>query len=102
MGRVLSELARPEIFVHPGSDGPESLQFQTSTARTPITLRHMLCHTSGLSYDLFNPKLLAWRESRQEPCLTLTGQAKKAHTVPLMFEPDQGWMYSGGVDVSSH
>jgi CubicO group peptidase (beta-lactamase class C family) len=65
----------------------------------PITLRTLLTHTSGLTYDALHPKLLAW--------LAYHGRAPgtgarllKQYDAPLTFEPGQGWMYGPGIDYA--
>ncbi|KAI0891669.1 beta-lactamase/transpeptidase-like protein [Annulohypoxylon nitens] len=64
---------------------------------TPITLRLLLTHTSGHEYDWFNPLLLKWRASRNEPPLGgLTLEERSA--LPLAFEPGKGFAYGAGHD----
>jgi CubicO group peptidase (beta-lactamase class C family) len=56
-------------------------------ARTPITLKHLLTHTSGLCYDTWDEKMFRY------------GQKAAAGTVgPLMFEPGSRWQYGQGCD----
>ena len=59
----------------------------TRPAKTPITLRHLLCHTSGLGYDFCQPDL-ARNRSAPNP----------ANGALLVFEPGEGWTYSVGLD----
>jgi CubicO group peptidase (beta-lactamase class C family) len=66
---------------------------------TPITLRTLLTHTSGLTYDALHPKLLAW--------LAYHGRAPgtgarllRRYDAPLIFEPGQSWMYGPGIDYA--
>jgi CubicO group peptidase (beta-lactamase class C family) len=75
--------------------------FLMTLSKKKITLRQLLCHNSGLSYDIFHPLIMNWRDSRQETPLTLSGTVVKAHSIPLVFEPGEGWIYGGGVDLSS-
>ncbi|PVI02399.1 beta-lactamase/transpeptidase-like protein [Periconia macrospinosa] len=65
--------------------------------KTPITLRHLLSHTSGYEYDWFSPLLAKWRQSRGE--LPWTGPTvEDKSTLPLLFEPGTSFRYSGGYD----
>jgi len=67
--------------------------------KTPITLRRLLTHTSGIAYAELAPQVMQW--------LQVTG---KDHTkesdllprfaVPLIFEPGAGWMYGAGLDFA--
>ncbi|MDQ2945158.1 MAG: beta-lactamase family protein [Acidobacteriota bacterium] len=60
-------------------------------ARTPITLKHLLTHTSGLCYDIWDGD--AFRYTSQTK-----GQAASGKVGPLMFEPGTRWQYGLGVD----
>ncbi|TVY81966.1 Acyltransferase LovD [Lachnellula suecica] len=63
----------------------------------PITLRQLLTHTSGHTYDFFNPSLLKWRESRGETPMGGPTIEEKS-TLPLVFQPGTGWAYGGSID----
>ena len=50
-----------------------------------------------MSYDIFEPKLQAWRASQgQKPGAGNT--IKEKYSCPLLFEPETSWSYSGGTD----
>ena len=90
---ILPELRDLEIIV-PSRDG----SFNMIPPQERITLRHLLSHTSGIGVDIFDPRLQAWRISRGEHPQAFSGDSKKAYTIPLLFEPGQGWAYGGGVE----
>src|SRR5262249_41931459 len=56
-------------------------------ARTPITLRHLLTHTSGLCYDTWDEKMFRY-----------ASKAGAGAVGPLMFEPGTRWQYGQGCD----
>ncbi len=58
-------------------------------ARTPVTLKHLLTHTSGMCYDIWDPQMFQY-----------TSKAKNGvpDPPPLMFEPGTRWQYGMGVD----
>lgn len=58
-------------------------------AKTAVTLKHLLTHTSGFCYDIWDP--LMFRYSTQ------TG-GKIPEVPPLMFEPGTRWQYGTGCD----
>ena len=58
-------------------------------ARTPVTLKHLLTHTSGFCYDTWDEKMF-----RYAP------QAPPGTVGPLMFEPGTRWQYGQGCDVA--
>jgi CubicO group peptidase (beta-lactamase class C family) len=100
---ILPELARPQItqaVVSSDDGGAASQGFSLVSAKSTITLRQLLTHTSGLGYDFVYLELMAWRASRGEEPLSLSGQLVKAYSTPLLFEPGEGWAYGGGINVS--
>jgi len=58
-------------------------------AKTPVTLHHLLTHTSGFCYDTWDGGM--FRYSSQASGLP-------ARPGPLMFEPGGRWQYGQGVD----
>lgn len=64
--------------------------------KSPITLRHLLTHTSGFTYEIWNANEVAWKESTGAPSLfTLENRALQA---PLAFDPGTQWEYGIGID----
>ncbi|KIW78294.1 hypothetical protein Z517_08129 [Fonsecaea pedrosoi CBS 271.37] len=104
--KILPELAAPEVFSPPPKEGGESLEgsqrFVTQPATNKITLRNLLCHNSGHAYDFMDPLLVAWRASRGEGAVSLSALVAKAHTIPLLYQPGEGWSYGGGIDDFFH
>ncbi|KAF2468671.1 beta-lactamase/transpeptidase-like protein [Lindgomyces ingoldianus] len=68
-------------------------------AKEKITLKQLLNHTSGLTYDFF-PELLRWRKSRGESPLTSRGPITEIFTHPLIFEPGTSFAYGPGLDLA--
>jgi CubicO group peptidase (beta-lactamase class C family) len=62
-----------------------------------ITLRMLVTHTSGYTYDCFHPTLLRWRASRNEIPWAGEGVEQKA-IIPLVFAPGTAFAYGVGVD----
>jgi CubicO group peptidase (beta-lactamase class C family) len=71
-----------------------------ATPRTPITVRHLATHTSGLAYDNWAPLLSRWRKATGQP--TGISGLKEALNCPLMFEPGSRWGYGIGTDWLGH
>ena len=91
------------------SDDGEAMQ--TEKPRRPMTMRDVLCHTSGLTYGSLlaavggeattHPVDLAYDRAnvRRGDGETLTDFVSKLASVPLMYHPGERWMYSLATDV---
>lgn len=87
IGAVLPELAKPQVLTGFDADGKPL----TRPAQTPISLRHLLTHTSGLGYP-FTHTDMARAQGEVAPA-TLA-----AISSPLMFEPGSDWLYGVSTD----
>ncbi|KAG8158515.1 hypothetical protein KVR01_011637 [Diaporthe batatas] len=63
----------------------------------PITLWHLLSHTSGLAYDTLSEPLMKWRQSVGRH-RTNTTWTEEGFSTPLLFEPGAQWLYGTGMD----
>lgn len=63
----------------------------------PITLWHLLTHTSGLTYDTMSEPLMKWHHAvgRHKTNTTWT---EEGFSTPLLFEPGTQWLYGTGID----
>lgn len=72
-------------------------------AERTMTMRHLLTHTTGLSYG-FNPRGnpvdAKYGEVQPFAGKDLDEFAERLGTLPLMFEPGERWHYSVAVDVT--
>jgi methyl acetate hydrolase len=64
-------------------------------ASRPITLRHLLTHTAGFTYRLWDARAVQYARSIGQ--LTPAQKAETART-PLMFDPGERWQYGTSVD----
>lgn len=68
--------------------------------KTPITLRALLTHTSGLAYDAMHPKVLAWGAYHKKPVPVPSGKLLERFSNPMVFEAGEGWTYGTGIDYA--
>jgi len=90
---ILPELRAPDVLT--GFD--EAGQPRLTKATKKITLRLLLTHSSGMGYDFLSPDLKRWREQRGEPTGP-KGNITKDYTMPLLYEPGDGWAYGCSID----
>ena len=96
--RYLPELGQRQVL----RSGASNLA-DVEPARQPITVRHLMTHTAGLSYGLFNPGALlndAYRQARvHRPTLSNAQLVSELAALPLAFHPGEQWEYSLATDV---
>jgi CubicO group peptidase (beta-lactamase class C family) len=89
---VVPELASVQVLE--GFDGAGRPRLRAP--RRPVTLRHLLTHTSGFSYEIWNPDIARYQAATGTPGITTCTNA--ALTTPLMFDPGDRWEYGIGID----
>ena len=97
------KLEGPVPDVDPGLSSPQVLEgFDASgaaklrPAKRPITLRHLLTHTAGFSYDIWDANTGRYIKSTGIPSRT-TGKVASIRT-PLSFDPGDKWEYGVNID----
>src|SRR4029450_1036970 len=96
--RFIPQLANRRVLRH----GATSLD-QTEPAVRPITIRHLMSHSSGLSYGLLDPGTLIFNAYNARkvvnPATTLAQMMDVLADLPLVFHPGTSWEYSVATDV---
>jgi CubicO group peptidase (beta-lactamase class C family) len=76
---------------------------QTEPAVGPITIRHLMSHSSGLSYGLLDPGTLIFNAYKARkvinPATTLAEMMDVLADLPLTYHPGASWEYSVATDV---
>jgi CubicO group peptidase (beta-lactamase class C family) len=99
ISKYLPEFKNPKVLVKPAVGEPYSIP-----ATKEITIRDLLRHTSGLTYN-WNTDLGAMYQTANVASGllqydgTIEDSVKRLAGVPLLFNPGERWEYSLGVDV---
>jgi methyl acetate hydrolase len=100
-GKLRLEEPVPEI--DPALNSPQVLegfdapgQPRLRPARRPVTLRHLLTHTAGFTYDWSNPNTLRYVETTGMP--PMSSGKRAALRQPLAFDPGEKWEYGINTD----
>jgi len=89
---VLPELAAPQVLDGFDAAGAPRLR----PARHPITLRHLITHTAGFTYDIWNPAMAQYMAAKGIPGIITCENA--ALMLPLAFDPGDRWDYGINID----
>src|SRR5215470_1485893 len=96
------KLEEPVPNIDPALGSPQVLEgFDASgapklrPAKRPITLRHLLTHTAGFTYDIWSPDTVRYVKATGLPNRA-TGKLVSLRT-PLAFDPGDRWLY--GINI---
>jgi CubicO group peptidase (beta-lactamase class C family) len=85
-------LAAPQVLEGFDAAGAPRLR----PAKRPITLKHLLTHTAGFTYEFWNADTLRYLKATGTP-LFLSGQLAALRR-PLAFDPGERWEYGINID----
>ena len=101
--KYIPEFAHPQVLV---SFNEKDSTYTTRPANKDITIRHLLTHTSGISYgtDSNNPMMKIFAKKGIPPLnsldpVTLKEVVKKLASCPLEHDPGERFTYGMSVDV---
>jgi CubicO group peptidase (beta-lactamase class C family) len=92
LGPLLPELGAVKVLE--GYDAEGKPRFRAP--KRPVTLRHLLTHTSGHTYDTWNARNGEYRAKSGMPAL-FTGKLASLD-MPLLFDPGEQWEYGISID----
>src|SRR5882757_6176715 len=92
IGKLLPDLAAPQVLEGFGADGAPKLR----PATKPITLRHLMTHTAGFAYDMWNGDMGQYLEKTGTPGIITCQNA--ALKTPLIADPGTRWEYGTNID----
>ncbi len=99
VSKYLPEFKNPKVLVKPASGAP-----YTIPATHEITIRDLLRHTSGITYNWNDDLGPMYKDANVASGLlqydgTIENSVKHLAGLPLLFNPGEKWEYSLGVDV---
>lgn len=100
VSKYLPEFKNPKVLVKPAGGGAP----YTIPASHEITIRDLLRHTSGLTYNWNEDLGPMYKEANVASGLlpydgTIGDSVQRLAKLPLLFNPGERWEYSLGVDV---
>jgi len=98
--RFIPQLGTRKVL-RPGANSIED----TEPTKRSITIRHLLTHSAGLSYGLFDPGSVIYKALNERgvhnPATTLAEMVDVLAGLPLIYHPGTSWEYSLATDVTA-
>ena len=100
VSKWIPELKDMRVAV-PAAAESSGMPYRTIPAARPITIKHLLNHTSGLpnTYRGFTKPEFDKAAARQNPNETMADVIARVAKLPLNFQPGEAWEYGPATDV---
>lgn len=97
LSKYIPELANLQVFAGTNADGTMILE----KPKHAPTVGELMTHTAGFTYGLFGNTPVDKMYTKVNPLATnsLKEFVDKLATIPLLYQPGEGWVYSVSVDV---
>ncbi len=105
VSKFLPEFADPVVL---DAYDEQTGRYITRPAKSPITIRQLITHRSGLGYGIIDrdPRMkqiyidAGITDLYSTAPVVLADNVKKLAALPLLFDPGERWHYSEGLDVA--
>ena len=94
IGQLLPDLASPQVLEGFDAKGEPKLR----PAKGAITLRHLMTHTAGFCYNMWNGDMGTYLDKTGLPPITTC--KNDALKTPLAFDPGDRWEYGINIDFA--
>ena len=102
LSKFIPEFSEMQVMVEDTANKSYTLE----KAKSQITIRHLLTHTSGLTYDFFSQPYISEIYTQNniynglgESEGTIGDMVKRLTKLPLVNHPGEGWQYGMNMDV---
>ena len=100
--QFIPELKQLEVYQSGNADN-----YTTTPAARPMTVRHLLTHTSGLTYGFQNAHVVdeLYRRSDIDNLYngdSMADKIRQVAAIPLQFHPGERWNYGVSTDALGH
>src|SRR5207253_6002865 len=103
ISRYIPEFKHPRVL---DQFNEKDSSYTTVPAKSEITIRQLITHTSGIGYGVFDPKRLgaiyAKQHYHETPIASadfvLGDQIKRLGKMPLVHQPGEKWTYGMNID----
>ncbi len=89
---ILPELKSPKVLEGFDAAGQPVLR----AAKRPITVRHLMTHTSGYTYPIWSENIVRYEKATGMPDIAWSKNG--SFTAPLEFDPGERWQYGISMD----
>ena len=93
INKVLPEIDFLSVLDGYDDDGNPILR----KSESPITLHHLLTHTAGFTYDMWNEDIVRYASEKQIPGIILC-QNETLEKTPLVFDAGKRWEYGISIE----
>jgi len=100
IAKYIPEFAHLKVYAGQNDDGSMKLVDPVH----PPTMRELMSHTAGFTYGFFGntPVDKMVREANVFAQPNLQGLIDKLATIPLLYQPGEGWTYSLSMDIEGY
>jgi methyl acetate hydrolase len=91
VAKYLPKYKDPQVIINFNA---ADASYQTRPAKRPITVRHLLTHTSGIGYGFASPIVAAIQQKAAREKRTVSEL-----DMPLLFDPGDSWAYGASTRV---